>query len=831
MICLLLMGSPADPVSDALGSLTSPALKIEVTGGAPLDVREFRIKEALSSLFSVDLVCVSTDPDIDFEAVIGGPACFTIEHAVPGQTRVFRGIVERCSQRVCEAQGLLSTYALTLVPELWLLTQNRTYRVFQDKADPDVALAVIGAWGLSPSASLTESYKARRYRVQYAESDFAFAARMLEDAGVTYLFDTGEEGGGALVVHDAPEVREPRGAPLPFVAKPTPSLRYDFVTDVRFVRAIKPGRYTQEDLDYRRPPTFPVRASSASGLDVEAALEVYHYNPGSFLFAAPGGGDTPAADDRGAQRTDLAEGGRQTGKRLDAKRGPARRVSFVTSALDVRPGSIVSFTGHPRDDLGPSRSFLVVASTLSGTATGKWLHACEAQPVTSRFRPPLASPRPKAHGVESATVVGPSGDEIHTDEFGRVRVHFHWDREGASDATSSCWIPVSQPWGGTSFGALNIPRVGQEVLVDFLGADPDRPVVMGRVFTKTNPPPYELPRFKDLQGLRSESTPRLPSGAARSGMLGGATAGGGDGSGSAGPQSSPLGGGVPLSMDQIAGLVTGSRFFQAASPGGATHAWQGSELTMHDPQGSERVYLQAQKDLHKVVKNNQVSVVGHAKTETIGTDNIRHVGNREAFHVGSDRTGVVNGEMREVVQLATLRQSVTEGQQYEAGETYTSRSRDVRFVTEETWASDAQVHVFASADILKLVCGSAQIVMRPDGIVIQGPLTHLNPGQDFVARALQGHSMAVAATLAPGDKQRRDFRRVFEEVSRDLGYRPTSEADPRHVRHRIQWNGRIRNMGYPLDPDTYNRGYTELLSEPIGERTPAPEPVAPPVSI
>ena len=117
--------------------------------------------------------------------------------------------------------------------------------------------------------------------------------------------------------------------------------------------------------------------------------------------------------------------------------------------------------------------------------------------------------------VESATVVGPAGEEIHTDEFGRVRVQFHWDREGSRDDKSSCWVPVSQNWGGASFGAVSLPRVGQEVLVDFLGGDPDRPVIMGRVFTATQPVPYELPRFKTMTGFRSETYPRPKPGGGR----------------------------------------------------------------------------------------------------------------------------------------------------------------------------------------------------------------------------------------------------------------------------------------------------------------------------
>ncbi len=759
------------PLTAPSSALVRPDLVLDIGPDVSLDVREFSVIEALSRLFVVELTCVSPDPDLDLESIVGRAGRFAIQRGESGQSRVFRGVVRTITQAEPEDKGL-ATYRLVIVPALWLLAQNRTYRIFQDQTDPATALSLVTAHGLSADARLAETYKPRRYRVQYAESDFAFASRLLEDAGVTYYFDTGGSGDGALVLTDKPSAGEPR-APLPFVGQPNDLLRQDFVTQVELRRAVTPGRYTQEDLDYRRPADFAVRASTASGLDVETHLELYHYNPGALLFAASASGaDTPFADDRGPQRTDLVEGGRQTEKRLAAKRGAAKRCHFATSALDVRPGSVVSFLDHPHAELGPGRRFLVVAATLRGTATGAWSHRCEAQPVEAPFRPALVTPRPRANGVESATVVGPAGEEIHTDELGRARVHFHWDREGSFDASASCWIPVNQPWAGRSFGALNIPRIGQEVLVDFLGADPDRPVILGRVFTHQNPVPYDLPRFQDLQGFRSESTPKLPAGVARSGMLGGKTAGGGDGAGTAGPQSSPLGGGMPLSLADIAKALGGSRFFQGGSPDQTTHLWQGSELTMHDTQGAERVYMQAQKDLHKVVKNHHVEVVGHSKSEKIGTDNVRQVENSESFVVGSDRTGLVGGEQREVVQLAAYHQTVEGGHQFEAATSFSSRSTDHTFVTEETFGSQAPMQAFASRDLMKFTCGDSMLLLKPEGIVIQGAVTHLDPGDAFVAALLQGHSMLsaklFAETAAVRDAERKraaEIRDAFDNTT------------------------------------------------------------------
>jgi type VI secretion system VgrG family protein len=736
-----------------------PDLVLSVDGGAPLDVRAFDVREAINELFSVDISCVSPDPEIDLDAIIGKAATFSVRHGSGGHDRLWTGIVNQFALAQVEEDGL-STYQLRIVPDLWLLSQRRTYRIYQQISDVDIALSILSRWGIAPETRLRGKYKKRRYRTQYGESDYAFASRMLEDAGVSFYFDTSSEGGGRLIFDDAPQSAEPRGAPLPYVASPQVKLHYDFVTQVTVSRAVRPGKYTQQDLDYRLPPDMALEASASSGLPVEQAIERHHYNPGAMLFDSAGG-DTPSADDRGAQRTDLGEGAAQAQKRLDAKRGRARRVSFVTSALDVRPGQVLSFLNHAKRELAPDKTMLVVESRFTGSATGDFRHAAVAQFADVPFRPELRTPKPRTAGVESATVVGPQGEEIHTDEFGRVRVHFHWDREGSSDETSSLWIPVNQPWAGAGFGALNIPRIGQEVFVDFLGGDPDRPVVMGRVFTTTNPAPYKLPKFKDLQGIRSESTPKLPAGMARSGLLGGMTAGGGDGSGEPSPQSSPLGGGMPFSLDQISKILQSSRFFQALSPNGETHNWQGSEFAMHDEQGKEKVYLQAQKDYREVVKNSQAQVVGHAKADITGSDHIENIGNKDLFRVTSDRTGLVNGNQGVVVQSAVYRESQA-SQSYFTKATYDSGAKDTAIKSDEGLSSDAKNHQLTSSIETVLAVGTSSIIIRPDGISINADTLLIKP--DSISINVIKGSESLADVLAK-EKRRAEAAMAREALT------------------------------------------------------------------
>ncbi|MCA9622048.1 MAG: type VI secretion system tip protein VgrG, partial [Myxococcales bacterium] len=479
-------------------------LRLALDHPTSFDVRHFVVTEALHELFAVELEVRSPDIAVDLGALMGVAGRFELQRTGAMAGRGWSGIVTEAEHLGVE-EDQLQTYRLLLRPALWLATQRRTYRVFQQLSDPAIALAMLAEWGVEAQIDYDPAaYPARKYRVQYAESDYDFLSRLLEDAGITMFFED-VEGTTRLVLRDAPQAAALREPALPYEQAPSGELLREVVTDVRVTRRIRPGRYTQRDVDYRRSPDFPLVASEGGGSGIEGRLERYHLNYGAFLFSAESDGQTPIADDRGAARTNLAVAARQVERRLAAKRSDAWRCSFKTTVHELGPGDVVHLAGHPRADLAEEVRLLVAGGRLSGSALGDWDHELETAFAAQAYHPPLATPKPKTLGIESATVVGPAGDEIHTDELGRVRVQFHWDREGTRDGGSSCWIPVNQPWGGTSFGAVNLPRVGQEVLIDFLGEDPDRPVIVGRVFTTTNPAPYALPKHKTVSGIRSQS--------------------------------------------------------------------------------------------------------------------------------------------------------------------------------------------------------------------------------------------------------------------------------------------------------------------------------------
>ncbi len=694
-------------------------LEVVVETGDRLAVRHFQVRESLHDLFRVELEVETHDRDLDLEALIGAGARFSLQRAEGLPRRSWEGLITSC-EHLEIADDVIASYRLVIHPTLWLLTQRRNYRIFQQSSDPDIALKVLADWGLTPLRAYDDDlYPGRKYRVQYAESDFAFVRRLLEDAGITFMF-TEHEGKTRLSLSDAPHRASVRPVPVHYENRPSGELLKEVATAVRVRRTLRPGRYTQRDVDYRRPPEFPLMAHASGGSELEHRLERFHHNYGAFLFSAAGDDASPVADDRGAARTDLVVGERQVARRLAAKRTEARRCHFVTTAHDLAPGVVFSFGAHPRRDLSESERLLVIAGELRGSAIGDWTHEVESCFASEPYHPPLSTPKPRTHGVESATVVGPDHDDIHTDEFGRVRVHFHWDREGRHDPDASCWIPVSQPWGGAGFGGVNIPRVGQEVLVDFLGADPDRPVITGRVFTKTNPVPYKLPEHRTVSGLRSRSANRMVMGASdgNTAPTGGAPL--------RVPQAPlpgamPSGSGLPMDPARLQQTLD-EELFGALSPNAGTHRWPGSELTMDDRLGRELVYLQAERDMSTVIKDSATTVVGNRRCTRIGTDDVVNVDNEQLIRTGADRCVRVEASQTHVVEHDVRQQSVQGNQIFE---------------TKETFASRAKHHVVVSQETVTLNVGDSTLFMRPDFVILQTPMLFMNPGQDALAAAMQ----------------------------------------------------------------------------------------------
>jgi type VI secretion system secreted protein VgrG len=563
-----------------------------------LSVRHFSVSEGLSALFEVSVVAVSPVDDLDFETIVGQTASFVIRgDAHVGGSRGWAGVARRFEQREAEPTGV-STYAISIVPQLWLLTQRHDNRIFQHLTIPAIVREVLAYYRIDPAMELDASrYPVQEYRVQYGESDFAFVSRLLEDAGIAYRFAWNPERGTSLVLTDEPHRREPRaGGAIPFVAEPSGRPTTPLVTRVSASREIKPGAVTIRDFDFRRRLDVEL-AGRATHLvtmggappnpqrGVEASLEQYLYRTGAFVMEGTEGHTVPAhADER--------EGAALAERTLRAERSADQIVAYHANVVDLAPGTVFSIGGHPRARIAAPNKLLAVGLAASGTEGAEMSITGHAVPASAPYRPAKLTPRPRISGVQSAIVVGPEGEEIHTDEHGRVRVQFHWDRAGARDERSSCWIRVSQGWAGSGFGMMVIPRVGQEVLVGFFEGDPDQPAIVGRVYNAQNLVPYKLPENKTRSAWRSASTP--------------------------------------------------------AGTGGDPAGY--NEILFEDARGAELLGIHAERDLHKQVNRSEIERTGEDRTITVGRNRSTTVGGVDATSAGTRHAVTVGSTGIELTQ-------------------------------------------------------------------------------------------------------------------------------------------------------------------------------------
>ncbi len=593
-----------------------------------LSVRRFSVSEELSSPFCVSVWALCQDDDIDFEAVVGKGASLRIDAGLRlgrSGARAFTGVCSTMEQVQAEATGL-SSYYLRIVPRLWLLSQRINHRLFQHLSIPDIVATLLDEHRVEHDLAVRRAdHPELELRVQYGESDFDFVSRLLEEAGISYFFAEDPDRGSVMVMTDAPQNGERRsGPPIPFVDHPSRDVDREYVTNVRLTQQVRPGKVTLRDFDFRRNPAFPLYAHKASGDPVEDKLEHYRYAPNAFLvevnrhfeqalekrvgqavdrqaskvigeaagqiagevagrLASDLAGKLASSlgivevmqgllgDDRGMSRSSERFGFARADKRLDGVRSDRRTVSFEANLIDLAPGAVIALGGHPRRDLAPDRWLLLTRGSIEGTHDGEWVMSFGAAFADKPYRPSPSTPKPIVHGVQSAVVTGPPGAEIHTDETGRVRVQFHWDREGRRDDQTSCFLRVSQGWAGSSFGMITVPRVGHEVLVAFLEGDPDHPVVVGRLYNSTSSVPYPLPENKTKSGWKS-----------------------------------------------------------ASSPGTGGY----NEIMFEDAAGRELVNVQAERDLEKLVKRDESVVVGRERRANVGTVDTTHANERHTVTVG-----------------------------------------------------------------------------------------------------------------------------------------------------------------------------------------------------
>jgi type VI secretion system secreted protein VgrG len=452
-----------------------------------------RLSEQLSSPFLYEIELISETPALAAVEALGDDLSIAVE--VGDKKRYFSGVVT--SLQSAGRQGENYVYRLRLRPWLWLLSRHTDCRIFQKAKVIDIVKKVFKDQGfdaIEPKLTRTD-YAERPYVVQYRETDLNFVQRLLEEEGIYYFFQH-EQGKHTLVLCDSlsGQIKTPFHDEVPHL----PPDRHrgallDYLDVWETVRDVESGAIAMLDYDYEDPGA-DLKASKASpeGHQYDN-FEVFDY-PGNYLQKKLG--DTYAAI------------------RLEEAKATAQRCHAQGNARGLLVGS--NFTLSDHTDPAQNREYLVVSqeATLrghaleSGGATGDYFRtSIVAIPSDRQYRPPRITEKPVIHGAQTAKVVGAAGKEISTDNYGRVKLQFFWDRKSKGDLDSSCWVRVSQTWAGAKYGAMHIPRIGQEVIVEFLEGDPDRPIVTGRVYNHQQMPPYTLDDNQTQSGIKSRSTP------------------------------------------------------------------------------------------------------------------------------------------------------------------------------------------------------------------------------------------------------------------------------------------------------------------------------------
>ncbi len=457
-------------------------------GEDALFVRGFSGDEGLSRLFRFRLELLSEDEAIAMDRLVGQQATVRMLLA-DGCFRYWNGLIGNFWQGGRQ-QGLTS-YTAELVPALWLLKRTSDCRIFQNRKTPAIVEQILGEAGIRDFAlRLYGDFPEREYCVQYRETDFDFLSRLMEEDGIYYFFEH-EKDKHTLVLANAPEAhRSCPGQPRArYEAAPGGHHDEDAVLEWELGQELRPGSYALQDYNFESPGT-----DLLSNIAGRNAWELFEY-PGAYRRRSEG----------------------EARVRLRLQETEASRVA-VRGASDCRAfasGFHFELTDHYRSDhnqlylfTGVQHSAQQGAEFRSGTEqTGfEYRNRFECLPRTTPFRPARVTPRPVVHGAQTAVVVGKAGEEIWTDKYGRVKVQFHWDRYGKKDENSSCWVRVSQPWAGKGWGAISLPRIGQEVVVSFLEGDPDQPLITGRVYNAEQMPPYELPAEQTKTTLKTDSS-------------------------------------------------------------------------------------------------------------------------------------------------------------------------------------------------------------------------------------------------------------------------------------------------------------------------------------
>ncbi len=655
-----------------------------------LKVVRFEGTEGISELYRFVLEVSTDDPNLDLGTLVGKPGALLIRGV--GDVRRVMGQVARAEHAGVGVNQ--ARYVLEIVPSVWYLTLRQTCRMFFEMKAGDIISQVLADAGIpSNGFDIQASHcQTREYCVQYRESDWDFICRLMEEEGIFYFFKH-EEDGEVLTAGAVQSIPVPIADPSDVKFHDAFGHQQDdeVVHSFRFSQSIRPAGFTHTDYDFKKPK-LNLQTNSEADSAIHSNLQIFDY-PGAYV--AKDAGD-PFAQHR-----------------IEELRAFALRGFGEGNVKRLTPGFKVTFEDHARDDL--NREYLITRVVHRGTSSAaaeeeggggndSYLNTFEVIPSDVPFRPARITPRPVVHGVQTAVVAGASGEEIYTDEFGRVKVRFHWDRAGDYGENSSCWIRVSQAFAGGQYGAIFTPRVGQEVIVEFIEGNPDRQIITGRVYNAEQKVPYPLPDEKTKSTIKTNSS----------------TGGGGF-----------------------------------------------NEIRFEDKAGEEQLFIHAQKEMDMRVLNDRREWIGNDRALIVENDRKTGVANDDELTVSRDRKEQVDRDLA-VTAGRDLSQDVGRDHNLKVGgkqaiKVSESYSHDVGGDVIEKYggaqSTDVTTDVYIKGGVNVVIEAGVQLTLKVGanfvsigaaGVDIVGTMVNINSGGS-AGSGSAGSPVSPAAPATPGE--------------------------------------------------------------------------------
>lgn len=547
-------------------------------------------REALSESFTLNLQVLGTDARIERSALLGKSATLIIPTQTLARPRYLNGKITRVAVSAVELSGTrYAVYQLTLEPDLWPMKRDRNLRIFQEQTVPQIVQTLFGEYQVNVENNLTGSYRNWDYCVQYQESSFDFISRLMELEGIAWHVRH-EADKHTIVLTDAVAQYKPFSGYEFISYHQTPSggtTSEEGISQWALTDSVTPGLYSLDDYDFRKPNAWLFQARQNPQSPSPGTIDVYDW-PGRFVEHGHGEFYARIRQERWQVEHQQTQG--------------------TATAMGIVPGSTfqltnAAFFSDAGEYLVTGAEYEFEENRYASGPDSATIHRTTFSviPASVVFRPEQKTPWPRTGGPQTAKVVGPKGESIWTDRYGRVKVKFHWDRLAKGDDTSSCWVRVSSAWAGQGFGGVQIPRVGDEVVVDFINGDPDRPIITGRVYNEASMPPWALPAAATQMGFMSRSKDGSPDNA--------------------------------------------------------------NALRFEDKPGQEQLWLHAERNMDTEVENDETHDVGSNRTKTVGKDETSHikqnrtrtVDGNETVTVGQDRSKTINGN-----ETTTIQQNRTE---------------------------------------------------------------------------------------------------------------------------------------------------------------------------